>query len=164
MRKVTSRLGIATLAIVATLVGVWLGEDLNTPFRNIVLFGVAALCSGLLAVLLCYPSRRKGIAAAVGVAALIASGFWLGDQIATRAFNSCVNHGDEVRSALEVFKLRSGHYPDSLAELGQALPGDRWLRRNILFYRRQGAGYVLSFTDWLVEHTATDSTGWDVRK
>ena len=164
MRRVTQRLSLATVALVATVVSVWLGEDLKSSFQNLVLFGVVALCSGVLAALLCRPAWKRGIAAAVGVGALAVSGFWVGDRIALRAFNSCVDHGDEIRSALELFKVRTGHYPDSLAELGQELPGERLLRRSILIYRRQGAGYVLSFADWLTEHTATDATGWDVRK
>ena len=58
------------------------------------------------------------------------------------------------------FRARVGQYPDSLADLGSALPGNRLLRPNILVYERRGDGYVLHFGDWLVRHSATDENGW----
>jgi hypothetical protein len=104
------------------------------------------------------------LVAAISIAALACLGFWSGDRIATRAFNSCVERGEQVRIALAQHKLRTGRYPASLQELGSAIPGTRVLRGNLLVYEPTTNGYALSFSDWLVTHSATEHGEWSVAK
>jgi hypothetical protein len=164
MRNARQRVGVPLLAIVALLGGIWLGEDIHSPLRSLQMLGVLGLLAGCVAAPLARPGWRKPVVASVGVVALALVGFLTGDRIGRHAFNSCVEEGDPVRAALEQFKARRGRYPDSLRDLEMKLPGKRFLRANILFYRRRNGGYVLAFSDWLVSHSATEDGGWHVVK
>ena len=160
-----SWVGLSLLAMAAVPAGFWVGEGLeDAPAQSFGLLGLLLLAVTAVAALLDRAAWLKGLGAGAMVGLLSCAAFWVGERVAADAYNSCVERGDEIRSALEEFKSATGRYPDSLAELGQRLPGQRLLRPNILFYERRDDGYVLSFSDWLVEQTATETGSWDVRK
>jgi hypothetical protein len=156
----SSRVATLLLTAFALLGGEWLGEGEDAPLVRLAVLGALMLAVGVTGTLIHRPRWPKGVAAGVAAALLGCVGFWAGDRIATRAFNSCVERGEEVRVALTQYRARVGHYPDSLEDLGYALPGNRLLRPSILVYERRGNGYVLRFGDWLVRHSATDERGW----
>jgi len=160
----TPWLGIVLLAIADLLGGEWLGEGLDNPLGRLLALAILTIASAILAALLARPGWRRRLVAGISIGALACLGFWSGDRIATRAFNSCVERGEEVRVALAEHKSRTGRYPASLHELGSAIPGARALRANILVYEPRADGYALSFSDWLVTHSATERGEWLVAK
>ena len=84
-------------------------------------------------------------------------GLLIGLNFHSKAFNECVLHGDDVRVLLESYKVRNGHYPTELQEIGATLPCKLFLRGNLLKYSKTASGYEMSFSDYLVTHQATDS-------
>ncbi len=160
----TRWLGMVLLAIAALLGGEWLGEGLHSPLGRLLALAILIIASAILAGLLARPGWRRRLVTGVPVGALACLGFWSGDRIATRAFNACVERGDVVRVALAKHKARTGRYPASLHELESAIPGARVLRGNILVYEPHADGYTLSFSDWLVTHSATERGEWLVTK
>lgn len=87
---------------------------------------------------------------------LFAVAFYMGDISFYRAYNSCVEKAEDIRTALSGFKNRNGYYPAVLNELNIPLPCSRCLRGTILEYESTGSNYKIWFKDWLVEHSATD--------
>jgi len=160
----TIRLGVVLLAIVVLLGGEWLGEGLDDPLDNLLALASLAVTSAIWVAWLFGPGWRRRLVAAFSIATLACLGFWSGDRVSTRAFNSCVERAEEVRVALAAHKSRTGRYPGTLQELGVAIPGRRVLRGSILVYEPNGNGYALSFSDWLVTHSATERGGWHVAK
>ena len=148
--------GLGLVALCAA--GDWLGEGLERPLSGLASLSAMLTVVGLNALRGPVAHRRY---AAVGVAAACL-GFAFGQAAAQHAFNQCVDRGEDVRAALREFKARTGHYPDSLQQLGQRLPGERLLRSNILQYERRGDAYTLSFSDWLVSHSVTQDGVWRV--
>jgi hypothetical protein len=148
----------------ALLGGDWLGEGLDDPLGRLLQLSALTFGSAVVAALLVGLGWRKRLVTGVFVGALACLGFWAGDRIAGLAFNSCVERGEEVRLALAEYKSRAGHYPASLGDLEAAIPGGRLLRRNILVYKPRAGGYALTFSDWLVTHSATESSGWFASK
>lgn len=82
--------------------------------------------------------------------------FYMGDLSFNRAYNSCIEEAEQVRTALSDYKFRNGKYPDVLDDLDMTLPCSRVLRGTILEYERTGLNYRIWFKDWLVEHSATE--------
>jgi hypothetical protein len=81
-----------------------------------------------------------------------------------RAFNECVERGEEVREALEAFRKATGRYPANLSDLGRPLPCQPAFWRSLLDYAPTDRGYALSFGDALVTFSATESAPFDARK
>jgi hypothetical protein len=160
----TAWLAIVVLAIAALLGGEWLGEGLEAPLGRIGVLAILIVAAAICAALCARPGWLRRLVAGVCISAAACLGFWFGDRVATRAFNSCVERGEEVRAALAEHKSRTGRYPASLHELGSAMPGARVLRGNILVYQPHPDGYALSFSDWLVTHSATERGEWRVAK
>ena len=156
--------GMVLLAIAALLGGEWLGEGLDSPVGRLLALAILTIACAIVAAQLARPGWRRRLVAGISTGTLACLGFWSGDHIATRAFNSCVERGEEVRVALAEHKSRTGRYPTSLHELGSSLPGARVLRGNILVYEPHADGYALSFSDWLVTHSATERGEWNVTK
>lgn len=82
--------------------------------------------------------------------------FYMGDTSFSRAYRSCLENGEQVRTYLSNYKTKHGKYPELLYELDVALPCSRCLRGTILEYESTASTYKLLFKDWLVEHVATD--------
>ena len=143
------------LALLLALFGFWLGEG-GSP-----LWAVAPIVSAFVAavaVAVVVPGKLwvksvGGIASFAVYATALFSG-WLSF---THAFGECVERGDEVRVQLSEYYKKKNHYPERLRQLEGFSLCSRITRPTILEYERTKSGYVLSFKDWLVEHTATES-------
>src|SRR5207247_7303076 len=98
----------------------------------------------------------------VGAAFLVlyAAAYFWGLQSFRRAFNECVERGEEVRSLLREHYQRKDQYPERLNELERSLPCGRIARPTVLEYKKTKGGYVLTFRDWLVEHSASESSAF----
>lgn len=115
---------------------------------------------------LCVPPRSllRGAITAVTAVGVLAVGWVAGGQSSQRAYDECMARGEEVRSALAEFRAHAGGYPRSLDEIPRRLPCRRVLRGSLLKYELTGSGYALSFGDWLVSHSATESEGFMAHK
>jgi hypothetical protein len=83
--------------------------------------------------------------------------FHLGRLSFAHAFDECLREGESLRRALDAHQRRRGQFPESLAELGQPVPGQRWLRPGLMNYQRTASGYELSFGDVFAAHRANQN-------
>lgn len=144
------------------VLGFWLGEGGSQPWST--LPAAAGIIGCLLAVLIS-PGRwpRKGFAGAVSLILYITT-FGAGLLSFEHAFSECLANGEEVRGRLSEYQRFNGRYPERLAQLHGATPCGRVLRPTILDYASTGDSYMLSFRDWLVEYSATESTSFYAHK
>ncbi len=136
-------------------VGFWFGEGALQPWAVLpTTVGIV----GCLIVAFIIPGRiwLKTLIGAASVA-LYAVGFTVGSISFSHAYNECVERGEEVRVQLSEYHEKKGRYPDYLNQLEGFGLCERIIRPTVLQYERTSGGYVLSFKDWLVEHTATES-------
>ena len=83
--------------------------------------------------------------------------FYMGDLSFCRAYNTCLEEAEQIRSVLSDYKAKNGKYPDVLDDLNIPLPCSRCLRGTILGYESTASNYKIWFKDWLVEHSGTES-------
>ena len=81
--------------------------------------------------------------------------FYMGGLSFSRAYDSCLEEAEQVRTALSDYEVKNGKYPDVLDDLNMKLPCSRYLRGTILKYENTASDYRIWFKDWLVEHSAT---------
>ncbi|MDX9708783.1 MAG: hypothetical protein RBT64_04425 [Trichloromonas sp.] len=117
--------------------GIPLGSLTGAAALLILVFGAAGLA----------PSpRRKEKCYVMAAALILFLGSWSAGQASDRrAYAECLERGEEVRAALEVFRRDRGRYPETLEQLAVNLPGRRRLHPDLLHYRRLDGDYELSF-------------------
>jgi hypothetical protein len=143
----------------------WAGEDQTSLGGNIGLSAVAAVIGAAIVAALSPRSKWVRIGWALVAFAVAAGSHIRASDLAISAFNDCVERGEDVRTALALFRGEHGHYPAHLAELrGIRIPGRRWLRPNLLNYRTTASGYDLWFGDWLVTFTASEGQAFLAHK
>jgi hypothetical protein len=150
------------LAIVLSGIGFWLGEAGGSPLGDLPInIGIVGSVAVALAV-----AGRPVIRASAGAAmiAVYALTFIGGQASFTRAFNECVERGEEVRILLAEYHRNHGVYPEALNQLRSPLPCVRISRRTILTYERTTNGYTLGFRDWLVDFTASEDASFFAHK
>src|SRR5262245_11428235 len=145
----------AALAFVVLLsgIGFWLGEAGRPSWGALpIVVGIA----GSTAIALTLAARRvmKAIAGAA-MSAVYALAFFCGLASYGRAFNECVERGEEVRNLLREYHRSHNVYPGKLNQLRSPIPCSRISRSTILTYERTKDGYALGFGDWFVHHTAS---------
>jgi len=86
---------------------------------------------------------------------IYAAAFYIGNFSFCRAYNSCLQEAEQIRTVLSDYKAKNGKYPDVLDDLKVPLPCSRWLRGTIVEYESTDSNYKLWFEDWVVEHSAT---------
>lgn len=145
-----------SLAGALAVIGFWVGEGGLAP--GAALRVAAAGVIGGLAVALTAPGR-PWLKAFSGITSLAfyAVSVFAGASSFERAYSECVKSGEEIRVQLREYRQENNRYPDRLSELAGLKLCGRISRPTILEYARTNGGYVLSFRDWLVEHTATES-------
>ena len=150
------------------ILGIWRGEDLSAgPFDWL---SEAALGVAWLAFFLVLARRNASLRLKLAILAVLgpgvlAVGLYAGNQSARSAYNECVQEGELVRKALYAYYEEHNSYPEDLDSLSmEKLPGRRILRGNVLWYKASASGYVLSFSDWLVSHEATESSSFMAHK
>ncbi len=166
------RVGFVLLALALLVLGEWAGEDLvERPRLLLVLDSPVPLlgAAGLLVAwcVLGRSWRRAAVRAALSalLVAALAVGLWGGNDIGRHAFDACVEHGEEVRQALEAYRIAHGRYPPALAALDRpSLPGNRLLHGDLLSYESDGSSYRLRFRDWLYDYQATDDSAFMAHK
>ncbi len=150
----------ALLIFLGGLIGVWIGEEIliNNPFGWQECLGLALPVVWFLAL------KKKSFTFRIILAVASLGSFVGGDLYGRRefrnAFNECVDGGEDIRQDLEAYKKSFGTYPDTIKSLevtDPGLSGKVLLRGNILDYKKTPSGYEISFRDWLVTHTATES-------
>jgi len=150
------------LALVLSAIGFWLGEAGGPPLATL---PIAVGMIGSAAVALAVVGRRLTKASAgAAMIAVYAFAFLAGLASFGRAFNECVERGEEVRTLLGDYRRSHGAYPETLDQLGSPIPCARISRPTILTYERTTNGYVLRFRDWLVEHTASEDAPFFAHK
>jgi hypothetical protein len=97
------------------------------------------------------------------LSALFIGAFIAGQASSGRAFNECVEHGNDARAKLQAYFLAHQSYPATLYELNQ-VPCNRILRASILSYQPTKQGYQLYFGDSFVSFTATESKPFEAHK
>lgn len=155
---------LAALVVTATLlVCFWLGEH-NTDLLPVSHLPAALPAAVLLSFMLWRRIRLAGmLASSAVIAAAIA--VWMGGSAErVRAFNDCVEHGEEVRVLLTQYRVAHGRYPAKLSELHARLPGDLLFPPYVLHYKLTDSGYRLWFADWLVSHEATEAAAFMAHK
>ena len=143
------------LALVLSGIGFWLGEAGGPPVAKLpIAVGIVGSVATALAV-----ARRRVTKVSAGAAmiAVYAFAFFGGLASFGRAFNECVERGEEVRALLAEYHRSHGAYPKALDQLTSPIPCTRITRPTILTYELTANGYALGFRDWLVEHTASDN-------
>lgn len=83
--------------------------------------------------------------------------FYIGNLSFYRAYNACIEEAEQVRVELSSYKTKHGNYPVTLNDLNIPLPCSRCLRGTILEYESTDTDYKIRFSDWLVEHVATET-------
>ena len=150
------------LALLVCGIGFWLGEAGGRPLVELaIVVGIV----GSVAVALAVTGRLVAKAAAgVAMIAIYPFAFFAGLDSFGRAFNECVERGEEVRVLLADYHRSHGVYPEALDQLGSPTPCARISRPTILTYERTANGYTLRFRDWLVEHTASEDAPFFAHK
>lgn len=135
------------------LTGFWFGEGFLPLISSRVLLALIALP---LATAALAPHRDSfHVRTTLLAAALLFIGAWFaGQTIAGRAFDECLDRGEEVRLALRNYRLEQGRFPQQLDNLAMDLPGQRLLHPPLLNYQPKEGDYRLSFANALVEYVA----------
>lgn len=90
---------------------------------------------------------------------------WMDAADMTKSYNDSVSRGEELRNELSQFFDLHKTYPMTLTELGMTnLPGRRWYGKTIILYKKESAGYTLSFGDKFVTWTATEKEAFMAKK
>ncbi len=146
---------VIILVVLFGAVGFWLGEDALQPWAVLPIV-VGVIGSAIVALIM---SGKMGLRILIGIATFVlyVAGFFFGSFSFSHAYNECVERGEEVRVQLSEYRLKKGQYPECLNQLERFGLCGRLTRPTILQYKRTAGGYALSFKDWLVEHTATES-------
>jgi hypothetical protein len=148
------------VAVGSLTAGFWFGGDTAREISMwaVVVLGVAVLLGDLLGP----PGLRSArMLSALVMAGLFIVGWYGGIVELTRAFDQCVERGEEVREALERVRTSSGEYPESLARLADvSIPGRRLLRPDLMEYGRVDDGYRLTFSDAVTTMSATHERGF----
>lgn len=133
----------------------WFGESEKGMFHLapyvVWVFGVA------IAITLYSKNKKKRIILGVSLTIFYSFFLYAGTISFQKAFNSCVQDGEQVRAALNQYNSENGTFPKSLDQLEIELPGKRYTRKNLFNYSQTEEGYKISFKDWLIEHRATES-------
>jgi hypothetical protein len=148
------------VAVASLTAGFWFGGD---TVRGVSVWAVVVLAVVvLLGDLLGSPERwQPRLASAAVMAAVFAAGWYLGVVELDRAFEGCVERGEEVRLTLEEHHRVNGRFPESLDELDRVeIPGGRLLRTGLMRYARTSEGYELRFADATARMTASHERGF----
>lgn len=143
--------------LMSLLVGTWFGEGLG-GVNGLVAAPSLAILVAVISVVFDWQSvwRTVGIFALALGASL--AGWCMGSWEATAAYNACLTDGRSVLTALHQAKGTTGAFPESLSELPGRPPCRRWLRGTLLQYERRNSGFSLRFSDWLVSHSANETS------
>jgi hypothetical protein len=151
------------LAVLLSGIGFWLGEAGEPPWRAELPIAVGVVGSLVVALAVAGPQVIRALAGAAMIA-VYAFTFLGGLASFDRAFNECVERGEEVRILLGEYHRSHSAYPEALSRLRSPIPCTRISRRTILTYERTTNGYALSFRDWLVEHAASEAASFSAHK
>ncbi len=149
LRKLLSALLLAATG----LAGFWLGEGFVPLVSTTALLAFIGLP---LAVVALAPRRDSfHVRLTLLAAGLLFVGAWsVGQTTAAKAFDDCLNRGEEVRLALAEYRLLHGRFPGRLADLAIDLPGRLLLRPSLWSYQPREGDYRLSFSNGRVRHVA----------
>lgn len=155
MRRERVYWAATSLGIAGLLAFVW-GESGSSP--QLLLQGMAAAGVAMFAAFWSWPGRVGAKAAfAIASAGTICGALLLGSASFGAEFNECLATGEQVREKLASHRTAKGYYPTSLNQVMVSEPCSRLVLPSLLNYRQTATGYILSFNDWLVTHTANES-------
>jgi len=139
------------------------GERGSCP--QLLLQGMAAAGVAMFAAFWLWPGRVAAKAAlAITSAGTVCGALLLGTASFAAAFNECLATGDQVREKLAAHRTAKGYYPTSLNGIMVPEPCRRVVLPSLLNYRPTATGYILTFNDWLVAHTASESAPFQANK
>jgi len=146
---------LAGLLLGLAVLGLWLGEGGLRP-SDTALLGAGVI--GGLTVAMAASGKVRGKALLGASSLVIFSAAWFaGSHSLAHAFNECVDRGEDIRALLREYHEETGEYPVNLDRLKTSIPCYQITRPSVLVYEKNAVGYKLSFGDWLVTHTATES-------
>ena len=156
-----SKIAFALAGLFGAL-GFWFGEGTSPPWAVLPVVGSIIGC---FAIAFVTPGKLwfKSLAGA-GSLVLYVTALFVGSLSFDHAFNECVERGEEVRTQLSEYHQNKNQYPERLGQLEGFKLCVRIIRPTLLEYDKTKYGYVLSFKDWLVEHTATESVPFMAHK
>jgi len=97
------------------------------------------------------------------LSASLVGAFLAGQASNGRAFNECLEHGEDARTLLQGYFQSHQNYPASLSAFNK-VPCNRILHSSILNYQLTKRGYQLYFGDSFVSFTATESQPFEAHK
>jgi len=142
--------------------GFWLGEGGEPPwaFTHIASAIVSTVVVGVMIPGRLWFKTVSGVAFLMIYVGVLYSG-WYSFNL---AFKECVEKGEEVRVQLNQFYTQHNQYPERLNQLPGFALCVRTVRPTILEYKKTANGYLLSFKDQFIEHTATESDSFMAHK
>ena len=144
--------------LITAMLALWLGEEGGWSLN---LYGLAG-CLVLL-VVIAYLVRGHLVFLLLSVLIFLGA-FFAGRSNYEHAFKQCMEHGESLRQDLAHYKHQHGHYPAELDEVHTAVPGELLLRPGLMYYQRTANGYELSFRDWLMSYSASESKPFEAHK
>ena len=148
---------IATISIFMCLLpfAFWFGEAGKSIFQiNPYLTGIIGC---LLVSIISAQKKKLKLFNGISFIGLFALFFYLGNVSFYKTYNNCIDDAEIIRGDLKSYFQKNGSYPDSLDQLNSSIPCQRVTRGSLLEYTLTESGYNLSFRDWLVEYSATES-------
>jgi hypothetical protein len=159
-----SRVAVAASTLGGFALAAYLGGVQGGGFGDFIpkLAAILLLAPLMAIAVFCRTGRRVAFAALLATAG--GAAMQAGSTERARAFNECVERGEEVRQALEAYRHATGRYPAAPSALGRPLPCQPALWASLLVYTPTVPGYALSFGDALVTFSATESAPFKPRK
>lgn len=149
------------LPILMLIIAFWWGEG-GGGIETLMSACIAAL---LVSVIVFFTQLKLvfKVLAYLSLNVLLAGALMAGQASIGRAFNECVEHGDDVRAQLQSYHQAHLSYPSTLSVFNK-VPCNRILRPSILDYQLTKQGYQLYFGDSLVSFIATESRPFEAHK
>ncbi len=147
--------------ILLLIVSFWWGEG-GGGIEAIMLACIAALLVSSIVFFTQFKRVFKVFAYLI-LSTLFITAFIAGRASNGRAFNECVEHGDDARVLLQNYHQAHQKYPSTL-RIFNKVPCNRILHPSILNYQLTKQGYQLYFGDALVLFMATESQPFEAHK
>lgn len=161
MRRIRGILMIVS-AVLAIVLGLFLGEEISTLWPLALLFATFGFC--VLGGLLTPGKIPAKILGGLMLLLPLISGFVAGRYEGTTAFQESVDRAKVVQAALAAHREATGTFPDRLEDLEVGgdleLPGRRLLRGRVLRYRSTPTEYQLTAERWSLRFAGDEKTAF----
>lgn len=158
MRNYAFRRPLCLLLLFASpFAGLWFGEE-RVPLVSIFAASTLLILAFGAALISPSPLKREKYYVLLAATVMFVGAWAAGQALVKQAYNECFKRGDEVRAALEDYRIEHGSYPSQLDWLDIKIPGKLRLHAPLLRYRPMGQDYRLSFKADNVQFEASRHT------